>query len=81
MVCAGSGTIAYARDPLGTIRRVGGLGPILADEGSGYADAAANGIGQLAISLARHFEDDSSIDGKPVCVVLAAVFWRNPFRT
>ncbi len=134
VVCAGSGTIAYARDPRGTVRRVGGLGPILADEGSGYAigsagirvaaraadgrsdstslknailsavdassldelidwawsadraaiaalaqvvcsqassgdgeaqsiiDAAANDIGQLAISLASHFEDDSPID-------------------
>lgn len=36
VVCAGSGTIAYSRDPDGTVHRVGGLGPILADEGSGF---------------------------------------------
>jgi N-acetylglucosamine kinase-like BadF-type ATPase len=34
---AGSGSIAYGRDPDGYIRRVGGLGWQFGDEGSGYA--------------------------------------------
>jgi len=37
VVCAGSGSIAYARDHEGEIHRTGGLGPVLADEGSGFA--------------------------------------------
>jgi N-acetylglucosamine kinase-like BadF-type ATPase len=40
-LCAGSGSIAYARDPDGTLWRTGGLGWQFGDEGSGYALARA----------------------------------------
>lgn len=36
LVIAGTGSIAYARDPLGRLQRAGGLGPLLGDEGSGF---------------------------------------------
>lgn len=54
VICAGSGSIAYARDPLDAIRRVGGLGPILADEGSGYA------IGRAGLRAAARATDGRS---------------------
>ncbi len=41
VVMAGSGSIAYARTAQGTVRRVGGLGWVMGDEGSGYALARA----------------------------------------
>lgn len=37
MINAGSGSIAYARDPSGVVWRVGGLGWQFGDDGSGYA--------------------------------------------
>ncbi len=37
VLCAGTGSIAYARDPSEKCSRVGGLGWQLGDEGSGYA--------------------------------------------
>jgi N-acetylglucosamine kinase-like BadF-type ATPase len=58
VICAGSGSIAYARDPAGRIWRVGGLGWQYGDQGSGYAlgraalDAvtqAANGCGPSTV--------------------------------
>jgi len=51
VVCAGSGSIAYARTPGNGIRRVGGLGPELADEGSGYA------IGRAGLRAAARAAD------------------------
>ena len=36
-VIAGTGSIAYGRNPAGVIARAGGWGPLLGDEGSGYA--------------------------------------------
>jgi N-acetylglucosamine kinase-like BadF-type ATPase len=41
VIAAGSGSIGFARDPQGVLRRVGGLGPRIGDEGSGYALARA----------------------------------------
>lgn len=40
-LCAGSGSIAYARDQSGVLWRTGGLGWQFGDEGSGYALARA----------------------------------------
>jgi N-acetylglucosamine kinase-like BadF-type ATPase len=37
LLIAGTGSISLARDPKGTVRRVGGWGRHLGDEGSGYA--------------------------------------------
>jgi N-acetylglucosamine kinase-like BadF-type ATPase len=47
---AGSGSIAYARDPAGVVWRAGGLGWQLGDEGSGYAlgRAALGAVGRAA---------------------------------
>jgi N-acetylglucosamine kinase-like BadF-type ATPase len=41
VVTAGSGSVAYARDPRGGVKRAGGLGWQMGDEGSGYALARA----------------------------------------
>jgi len=51
VVCAGTGSIAYARTGGSEIRRVGGLGPELADEGSGYA------IGRAGLRAAARAAD------------------------
>ncbi len=51
IVSAGSGSIAYAKTPSETIQRVGGLGPKLADEGSGYA------IGRAGLRAAARAAD------------------------
>jgi N-acetylglucosamine kinase-like BadF-type ATPase len=36
LLIAGTGSIALIRDPTGAVRRVGGWGPVLGDEGSAY---------------------------------------------
>ncbi len=50
VLCAGSGSIAYARDSAGAVWRVGGLGWRFGDEGSGYAlgRAALGAVGRAA---------------------------------
>jgi N-acetylglucosamine kinase-like BadF-type ATPase len=50
LLISGSGSIGYARDPAGTVRRVGGLGWQMGDEGSGYAlvHAALGAVGKAA---------------------------------
>lgn len=50
LLIAGSGSIAYARDPSGVVWRVGGLGWQLGDEGSGYwlGRAALGAVGKAA---------------------------------
>lgn len=50
LVNAGSGSIAYARDPAGVVWRLGGLGWQLGDEGGGYAlaRAALSAVGKAA---------------------------------
>jgi N-acetylglucosamine kinase-like BadF-type ATPase len=48
---AGSGSIAYARDPAGIVWRAGGLGWQLGDEGSGYA------LGRAALGLVGRAAD------------------------
>jgi glucosamine kinase len=45
LLIAGSGSIAYARDPSGVVWRAGGLGWQLGDEGSGYA------LGRAALAV------------------------------
>ena len=49
-ICAGTGSIGYARLPSGEVRRSGGLGWQSGDEGSGYAlgRAALGAIGRAA---------------------------------
>ncbi len=71
LLIAGSGSIAYARDPSGVVWRAGGLGWQLGDEGSGYhlgravlgaVGKAADGRGPataLAAAVARHVGADS----------------------
>jgi N-acetylglucosamine kinase-like BadF-type ATPase len=51
MLIAGTGSIAWARRPAGEIRRVGGWGQQLGDEGSGYA------IGLAAARAVARAED------------------------
>ncbi len=46
LLLAGTGSIAHARDPAGNVRRVGGLGWRIGDEGGGYA------LGRVAVSAA-----------------------------
>jgi N-acetylglucosamine kinase-like BadF-type ATPase len=50
VICSGSGSIAYARDPAGAFWRVGGLGWQYGDQGSGYAlgRAALDAVTQAA---------------------------------
>jgi N-acetylmuramic acid 6-phosphate etherase len=45
-VIAGTGSIAYGRNPAAVVARAGGWGPLLGDEGSGYA------IGRAALRAA-----------------------------
>lgn len=71
LLIAGSGSIAYARDPSGVVWRAGGLGWQLGDEGSGYylgrlaltaVGKAADGRGPataLSAAVARHVGADS----------------------
>ncbi len=47
LLVAGTGSIAWARSPDGGVRRVGGRGRLLGDEGSGYA----LGLGALRLVL------------------------------
>jgi glucosamine kinase len=51
VVCAGTGSIAYARDPQGALHRAGGYGWQLGDEGGGYW------IGRQALAAAGRAED------------------------
>ncbi|MCH7991111.1 MAG: hypothetical protein IIC35_01670 [Gemmatimonadetes bacterium] len=51
LLIAGTGSIAWARSPHGTVRRVGGWGRHLGDEGSGYA------IGMAALRSLTWAED------------------------
>jgi N-acetylglucosamine kinase-like BadF-type ATPase len=50
-VIAGTGSIAYGRNAGGTVARAGGWGPLLGDEGSGYA------IGRAALRAAASSHD------------------------
>jgi glucosamine kinase len=74
LLIAGTGSIAYARDRAGTVRRVGGLGWQLGDEGSGYAlgreglaaaGRAAEGRGPatLLLDLILRHTDSPALDG------------------
>jgi len=54
VVTAGTGSVAVARDPAGKIRRSGGYGWQMGDEGSGYA------IGRAALGAVGRAADDRS---------------------
>ncbi len=54
ILIAGTGSVAYARTPAGTLERTGGWGYLLGDEGGGYA------IGREGLRAAAH-----AIDGGP----------------
>jgi len=54
MVNAGTGSIAYARDPSGKLHRVGGYGWQLGDEGGGYW------LGRRALDAAARAQDGRS---------------------
>ena len=51
LVNAGTGSIAYARDPAGAVHRAGGYGWQLGDEGSGYW------LGRRALDVAARAQD------------------------
>jgi N-acetylglucosamine kinase-like BadF-type ATPase len=58
LVIAGTGSIALAQDEKGQIRRAGGLGPLLGDEGSGFW------IGRQALldpKLSKYFPKDFAL--------------------
>ncbi len=52
LVLAGTGSVAFARDPRGNLCRSGGLGPALGDEGSGYA------LGRAALGAVTRAADN-----------------------
>jgi N-acetylglucosamine kinase-like BadF-type ATPase len=60
VITAGSGSNAFARDAHGTIRRVGGLGWQIGDEGSGYA------LGRAALAAVGR-----ALDGRGPLTALA----------
>jgi N-acetylglucosamine kinase-like BadF-type ATPase len=51
VIISGTGSVAYARNRSGDVRRVGGLGAQLGDEGSGYA------LGRAALGAAGKAAD------------------------
>jgi len=73
VILSGTGSIAYARDRSGNLRRVGGLGPQLGDEGGGFAlgraalgaaGKAADGRGPATILLEKihHATNTADLD-------------------
>ncbi len=66
VVIAGTGSAAFARDDSGTVRRTGGLGPALGDEGSGYA------LGRAAASAAAR-----AADGRGPATALTDLIYRS----
>ncbi len=64
-VIAGTGSIAYGRDPNARVARAGGWGPLLGDEGSGYA------IGRAALRAAVAAHDRRSSPTSLLDAVLA----------
>lgn len=58
MIIAGTGSVAYGEDGKGNSIRVGGLGPIIGDEGSGY-DIGRRGI--VAAIKSEDGRDDKTI--------------------
>jgi N-acetylglucosamine kinase-like BadF-type ATPase len=65
LLTAGTGSIAYARDPAGALRRVGGLGWRFGDEGSGYAlaKAALRAVSRAADRRGPHTELSHRLQG------------------
>lgn len=64
---AGTGTIAYARDPAGRLHRAGGYGWQMGDEGSGYW------LGRRALQLAGRAFDGRSADSTLFTRILEAL--------
>ncbi len=58
LVIAGTGSIVYGRNEKGESARVGGYGPLLSDEGSGYA------FGQAALRAVIRARDGTGIETK-----------------
>jgi N-acetylglucosamine kinase-like BadF-type ATPase len=67
LINAGTGSIAYARDRQGRLRRSGGYGWQLSDEGGGYW------IGRRALAAAARARDGSGDGGDLVARLLAAL--------
>jgi N-acetylglucosamine kinase-like BadF-type ATPase len=66
-VIAGTGSIAYGRNAAGVIIRAGGWGPLLGDEGSGYA------IGRAALRAAVSSHDGRAAPTSLLAAILA--YW------
>ena len=64
VLIAGTGSIAYARDPAGEVCRVGGHGPRFGDDGSGFSLAR----GAIGAALRAH-------EGRGPATVLEQVLW------
>lgn len=64
-VIAGTGSIAYGRNPEGAVARAGGWGPLLGDEGSGYA------IGRAALRAAAASHDGRAAPTQLLPAILA----------
>ena len=60
VVISGTGSVAYGRDAAGTIRRAGGLGWQLGDEGGGYA------LGRMALAAVGR-----ALDGRGIRTTLS----------
>jgi glucosamine kinase len=69
IVIAGTGSIAYGRNPQGTTTRAGGWGYAISDEGSGYW------IGRRAVSSALRAYDGSQ-EGEPPLLRKILNAWR-----
>ena len=67
IVTAGTGSIAFARDPGGTLHRAGGFGWQLGDEGGGYW------VGRRALTLAARAQDGRGEGSTLLARLLAAL--------
>jgi N-acetylglucosamine kinase-like BadF-type ATPase len=72
LVIAGTGSVVRARDTSGVLRRVGGWGQLLGDEGSGYA------IGVAVLRAVVHAVDGRSADTSLIAPVLARTGCSSP---
>jgi len=70
VLLAGTGSIAWARLPDGAMARIGGLGPTLGDQGSGFdigrqglraAALARQGLGDATLLAAQILPDDAAL--------------------
>lgn len=66
LLIAGTGSVAYARGPTGTVARCGGWGPVIGDEGSGAW------IGRRALSIVAAASDGREPETALVGAILTA---------